>query len=48
MRKHRMRRREFLATLSAGAVGLLAAACGADQAIELPTKTPASAGAACR
>ncbi|MDP9469688.1 MAG: ABC transporter substrate-binding protein [Chloroflexota bacterium] len=35
-----------MATLSAAAVGLLAAACGANQAIELPTATSAPPGGA--
>lgn len=47
MRTYRIPRRQFLATLSTGALAMLAAACGTNnQPIELPTKTPAPAGQA--
>ena len=46
MRAYRIPRRQFLATLSTGALAILAAACSSnDQSIVLPTKTPAPAGA---
>jgi peptide/nickel transport system substrate-binding protein len=42
MGAYRLRRRQFLATLSTGALSMLVAACSSnDQAIVLPTKTPA-------
>lgn len=45
MRIYRIPRRQFLATLSTGALAVLAAACSSnDQAIVLPTKTAAPAG----
>lgn len=47
MRAYRMQRRQFLATLSTGALAMLVAACSSnDQSIVLPTKTTAPAGAA--